>query len=234
MYLSSLNINDLYSNGYASFRLDPITYQHLKKALDDDEWLDYSTIETTEKFKSVPVWFHDAITENEGHINDGRPDSLNDFVLDYVPESYLNPLLNLIKDPILLSGLTDTYEIAISRVAITNGCSTLPWHTDICDECDMFFLIYISDQAWSESDGGYLDVGVRDIQSNNLMTVNSDDSIKRLARLSPNNRQCVLINNRNPRFLHKVTEVALEKQNADRILINVGLTFVQRELNGAY
>jgi hypothetical protein len=83
-----------------------------------------------------------------------------------------------------------------------DGSEDCPWHWDGTDDSDMILLCYINKyREWDRDWGGQLRVGERDLKSRGAFI--DFQEIKHVIEIQPQRRTIALVNNRNPRLVHK-------------------------------
>ncbi|HBO7921546.1 2OG-Fe(II) oxygenase [Pseudomonas aeruginosa] len=86
---------------------------------------------------------------------------------------------------------------------------SMVWHHDSYDPMHLICLLYLSEDIWHPEDGGMLQLGEGDIDEHGFLVDPESVSIK--ASVSPNHGTLVWAINTNPRWVHRVTEIASEK-----------------------
>ncbi|HBP1602414.1 2OG-Fe(II) oxygenase [Pseudomonas aeruginosa] len=86
---------------------------------------------------------------------------------------------------------------------------SMVWHHDSYDPMHLICLLYLSEDVWHPEDGGMLQLGEGDIDEHGFLVDPESVSIK--ASVSPNHGTLVWAINTNPRWVHRVTEIASEK-----------------------
>lgn len=86
---------------------------------------------------------------------------------------------------------------------------SMVWHHDSYDPMHLICMVYLSDDVWVPEDGGMLQLGEGDVNEQGLLLDPSSVAIK--ASIPPNHGTVVWAINTNPRWVHRVTEIACEK-----------------------
>lgn len=192
------NIISYYEKGYFITKLTPKNLKKLKDYFNGQTWVD----DHSSRYNTIPLWcskFKDLSIVN----NTGK----NDF--DFYAEQHIH------KEDILRSICNDINgqeELDFLRsdhnqynFSCWNGARDLDWHWDGFDYvADYYILCYIPMQELNKDTGGSISFGIRDyIDESNPRF----DTPRLIEEIYPTEGLCVIINNSNPRFVHKVKEI---------------------------
>jgi len=83
----------------------------------------------------------------------------------------------------------------------------LGWHHDLTDSTWLNCILYLGDDDFTFDDGGYLEIGETPIDKEGLPT----SSVLSICKIPPKHGTIVLMDNRNPRLLHRVPALAVDK-----------------------
>lgn len=111
----------------------------------------------------------------------------------------------------------------------------MDWHYDGNDPMHLVAMVYLTEEEWTEEEGGQLLIGEGDC--NDLGLIDTTQSARQIAAISPAPGRVVWTLNTNPRQLHKVSTVNTDKERY--VLIgqfgyqeNVDKTSVRSQIKG--
>jgi Rps23 Pro-64 3,4-dihydroxylase Tpa1-like proline 4-hydroxylase len=86
---------------------------------------------------------------------------------------------------------------------------SMGWHHDSYDPMHMVCMLYLTDEVWTQDDGGELLIGHGDVDDKGFLIDHSTVEVKGV--VSPNHGTLVWCINTNPRWVHKVAEITSDK-----------------------
>jgi Rps23 Pro-64 3,4-dihydroxylase Tpa1-like proline 4-hydroxylase len=112
-------------------------------------------------------------------------------------------------------GFFSTANIIIHKYVKSNAMN---WHHDVFDRSVLLVLAYISEDLFTEEDGGLLEIGRCEVDSKGFPIAEP----KTVKTVLPNLGTVVLLNNTDPTLFHRVTPVQSEKT---RLVVSCQLGF---------
>jgi len=202
------NFNDLYKKGADIVDVDPSFSAMLFSMLMSE------TFGTESSYGSIvqnPVWDREYHQRDQDVYIKGRQQYL-EFFQDIVQLPYFDYWRHVYGD-------FDEIHVNINKVSQGGG---LPWHFDGYDGTLLQILCYPNMDDFTEEDGGELLVGRPDIlwkpgdpmphwrpetSLDDILT----DKVEITQRYTPHRNKIIILNNNDPSFVHKVTELTSDK-----------------------
>lgn len=218
------NLEDFYSKGLSEFRLLRPYYDRLQPLIDEIDWVDDTNGSTR-----VADWsMYSPLTKD-------KPEP---------PMAYLKLFQEMVEDPRVISEFKDLYRFKVSFVDCWDGADNLNWHTDIYDDfakyrvpgeehpriSELFFLVYLTDEPeWKREYGGLFSYATRKLEGVCYPNKEQERFIlpETVTEVFPVNRQGALVNNMDPKFVHRagpVNPVGQDGRRPKRITLHVGLS----------
>ena len=212
---SGMNIDHFWKYGYDLWEMP----EHLKAMcwgqLLSEEWIEHNV------YKGVPSWslnlneqFSDLQVQRD--FDRETEKEVNKIGLQTVPPIWIDIINELFDHPYYSDFLKKTcgYEHELKFIDIWNGSDEIGWHWDGVEDHAIGFLIYFTEQAvWNPDWKAELYVGEKDWGAKDT------DTFK---KITPGNGTVVLINNMNPRLVHRVERLA--NYDVNRYTINAGFS----------
>jgi len=216
------NINDFYQQGATEFILQRPFYNQLKSLIDKEAWVQ----NTWTKTNNTTAWSLNS------HCRESNP----------VPEEYRQLLTQLANDQNTMGSIKEIYDFEVMFADCWDGSVDLDWHWDGTDQyqnmtrgegrpCEAFLLLYFTDvKQWKDEMGGHLQYATRSLEGeSDPKEMSRHDSVEAstIRTVYPNNRQCLLVNNMNPMFVHRTTPLKPLTSGSDvakRVVLHVGLS----------
>lgn len=215
-----IDLNDFYHNGFSNTFVAREYYDSMLDAIEKMEW----SSDERSYYNRTPSW-----TKGIEH-----PDSDNRYLkeaiickqtLDLCPKEITDNIKKMLNDPRVTGPWLEFYDIRLDFVDIWDGVEIMGWHWDGPSQSDIISLIYFNDTGLTEEYGGCLQAGIRDIMPGSHW-LKEYHNIKHFATLPPAGRQQAWVNNANPRFVHKTTE--LKDKDSRRMTMTFGCTLVPK------
>lgn len=209
-----ISIDQLFEEGYSIGRLSTHYRLRLENLLKSVNWIKGHPI-----YDQIPDWF-DGVDLNKydstNHILNQR--LKRKLFNDHVPRDFASFTDEIINFSGIMKGLNDIYRYRTAFLDLWEGAENLPWHWDGGDPATFLMLIYFSNEKeWTSEDGGVLEVGKRSVDNKQFMIDYSD--VRKLNAIIPVSGTVLIINNRDPRFVHQVTPVINKRH---RIVLTAG------------
>lgn len=205
-----------YSKGHDVVLLPENWTNSITRRIDRIQW-----IQEPCKTMYCPDWLQmqHPISENISGYKQRGMDQEHNKLRD-TPESWKLIALDLMIRSPLMSAFHALCNFTLCDIAFWDGTEHLAWHWDGNDSADVFFLIYFTDgQNWDAGDPGTLIIGERSVDDCDWLSSPVDSEVVELARIAPANGLCVVLNNRDPRFVHKVDML---QQYRKRVVFSAG------------
>lgn len=196
--------DSLYSRGYTSFSIPNHYAEILSNLLEQETWVE----DPAGVYRSLPAWGnidvalgdHVAIRERAAEAG----------LRAAIPPSYTAVINHILKDCHVMGQLLSIAPLKLHFTHAWDGAESLDWHWDGLASGDFVLLIYLSRHSyWDPKWGGCLSVGTRPLRGNFLRV--QDKSVDALDQIMPVFGRAVLLNNSNPRFVHKVSELTSDR-----------------------
>ena len=217
---------DFYQKGAVFLKIDRKLSDKLDKAVNNLDWR-YDE----EEGQMSPYGIRPEVEDEFNQ--DG--DSYNDNVNPNFPKDIRDAI-----DELLLSDafyqMNQCFDFKINVADIWDGCDPdgMPWHYDGVTSDDIVMLFYLSEnKRWVPEFGGNLEIGLRTanmINDPDLFTgasVDEEIGIESICSVPPKKRNLVVLNNKNPYFLHKVNKIM--KSDLERRTMLVGLNILKKK-----
>jgi len=212
---NSMNVDHFWKYGYDLWEMP----EHLKAMcwgqLLSEEWIEHNV------YKGVPKWslnLNEQFTDLQVQRDYDREieHEVNKVGLKTVPPTWIDIINELFDNPYYSDFLKKTcgYQHELKFIDIWNGSDEIGWHWDGVEDHGIGFLIYFTEQAiWNPDWKAELYVGEKDWGAKDT------DTFK---KITPGNGTVVLINNMNPRLVHRVERLA--NYDVNRYTINAGFS----------
>jgi hypothetical protein len=209
----SIDLNDFFNKGYAVSKINIDIADNLLKKIRNQKFNYPSVISSDEH----PVYHTDTglfycecvtpftVPEGEnlsspqmgmGFAEDDKP-YFNDFWSNLSKENYFKPLTQHFGDFSQLSK-------QMMKYSKNDGLS---WHYDFRDASFLINMIYLTEETFTESDGGYVEFGVCEYTGEI-----EKEKVIPTGKIFPNHGVMVTANNLNPNFVHRVPALKTDKK----------------------
>ena len=210
-----MDIEQLYRDGYTLLNL-PTQYPAAFSALlSSEEWVP----DPEGVFSSLPSW---AVTSISPDLHVVEREKIAEAHLqESLPAGYRHLFERLAGDQQVFGDLLRISALRLTTAHAWDGAEDLTWHWDGYASGQFVLLMYLSRQDdWPVELGGTLSVGTRPL-TNDLLRVDPE-SVELLDEFTPQFGRAVLLNNTNPRFVHKASPL---RRPVERRTIMASLAF---------
>jgi hypothetical protein len=220
---------EFYMNGFSVLTISRATADHLFEVVQDEAFLPVSDIFDVYASKTVNTKSGVAI---EPEFNVKVREALSPFWKDIKHPDIWGDGVNgdfkkvnpFVKYPEVLSDFWDefakdhfkwfaqTWGPFDHKYLLAHQYSSgqsLGFHHDLSDSTILNCIGYLGDSDYTEEDGGYLEVAECDVDSSGLPM---PETVKPLRRILPNHGTIVVMDNTNPRLLHRVEPLKRKKR----------------------
>lgn len=193
-----LDTNAFYKSGVTTCNLQRALYDKLRTLMLELKWVNDPEM----TYNAVPHF----IADNRTHSGAENGSTTLEWSYDRkaTVEGFPLPFKDILSD-ILKHHLVDlgcVYDFHIVFMDMWDGSEDCPWHWDGTDDSDIIMLAYVNDyQWWDPAWGGHLLVGQRDLSKRGIFS--DFQKIEGIQSIPPQRRTLALVNNRNPRLVHK-------------------------------
>lgn len=222
----TFNSVDFYQKGAVYLRVDRKLSERLSSAINNLDWR-YDEEEGLEAPYGIRPEIEDEFSQGEYSYNDNvNPDFPKD-VRDSVSDLLLGDAF---------FQMNQCFDFKINVADIWDGCDPegLPWHYDGVTSDDIVLLFYLSEnKGWKPEFGGHLEIGIRTssmLNDPNIYTgtgTEIENGIESICVVPPKIRNLVVLNNKNPYFLHKVHKIL--KPDLSRRTMLLGLNLLKKK-----
>ena len=190
-----MDIEDYFEKGYFVTELPKEFVTRLWQFIYTTNWIEHDG-----EYKQIPSWSPEEVTKFT-HDHDNTQPDVERYYGRQLATLAPNEIVNIGEDLIALP-LFDTLRYfkptaILKHLQVWNGAEGIPYHYDTIDGTDTLVFIYMTDEPeWREEWGGQITFR-KELKAANLYEYT----------VQPNSATMVVVNNSNPLFKHKVTEL---------------------------
>ncbi len=185
-------------------------------------------------YNLVPKGVRPTATDWKKGLEDpyARSSYMNKVTLENTPPALKKKVVDLLVSD-RFKPFASSFDFEVGFIDLWQGSEGCGWHWDGLESVDFLVLLYVTDHdVWPAEKGGELYIGKRldTIRSvSDPLSVNVDMpsvDVDTLVRISPRNGTLVVLNNRDPRFVHRCN-LMTEKVDK-RITLTFGVSFKKK------
>lgn len=208
-----ISLDSFLEHGFVAVTLNDFLMERFIDLVQRTTWVGSHDI-----YSRIPNWYENLSLKEYSSHNRITDQKLKSQLFEKaVPKEYKDLLFFFANHSGLLDGFQNLYSFDLSTADLWDGAEDLGWHWDGIDAGDIIFLLYFSNMKWEEKDGGQVETGKRSVDGKHWLMDYSD--INTLHSSLPNNGNVLIINNRDPRFVHRVRPM---KTPMERIVLTAG------------
>lgn len=193
-----MDIEKLFGSGYSTGRIPLVIGNVILQLLDKERWVKDLAIGF-----SIPEW---SFVDFDPELPvDERELLISDTLALKTPKHYKHLLMSWIMSSEDFVDLAKLGQINIVGLSIWDGVEDLSWHWDGYDAGDFILMSYFSPyDEWPSDWQGMLTTGTRRLDGD-WLGFSKDSQVYAHEVIYPEHCRFVLLNNQNPKFVHRTT-----------------------------
>ena len=196
-----IDLEDYFEKGYHVTKLPEEFVTRLWRFIYTTEWIEHGR-----EYKQVPSWSPEEVTEfthNHDTAQAGVERYYGRKLAELAPMEIKKIGQDLIELPYFDNLRYFKPTAKLKHLQLWNGAEEIPFHYDTIDSTDTLIFVYMTEEPQWEEDWGGTITFRKELKS----------GIQYEHTVFPNNATMVVVNNSNPLFTHKVTELKNQKVN---------------------